>query len=181
MKQRILSVFGILALVLGLTACAVQEPRLNAEGEIFTSYVPPRTAEVGETFGVDSTNSLTLTRAELVADGETRYLLITYNWSNHSTQARTIDNHIRLTVEQGGVPLTPDLSPVADRKKLVTELPAESTQYEIQQAFVLENDDPVSLFFRGNESTIFIDGFPTGAHPVELTIDLQALDAYDMS
>lgn len=165
-------------LMLFAGGCASDEPQRTPEGGIFTSFLPPKTAEPGETFQVDANNAITVTETEILsAEESAQFLLITYNWTNGSPRAQTIDQNISLSVYQNGVRLRPDLTPVSDAGKLAELVPAESTQYDIQQGFVLENNEPVILSFLGNETIVFINGKPQPSYPVEVTLGSDVLTA----
>lgn len=174
MRRIVLIVLAFALLFAG--GCASDELQRNPEGEIFTSFLPPKTAEPGETFKVDANNAITLTNAQVLpAEEGARFLLITYNWENGSQSPQTIDQNVRLTAYQDSVRLQPDLTPVADTGKLAASVLEASTQYDIQQGFVLENDEPVVLNFTGNETIIFIDGRPQSSYAVQVTLSPDVL------
>ena len=74
--------------------------------------------------------------------------------------------------------LTPDLSPVSNTKRLVTQVPAMMTYNDIQQGFILENNETIVLNFKGSQTYIFIDGRPESSYPVKVTLDPQAIEGH---
>lgn len=176
--MRRLSLVMVSLIILLTSACSNEAKRLNAEGEQYASFLPPETAKFGETFEVDPTNSITLTDAEIIEYDDIRYLLITYDWANGSNSPQTIDQNIRLSIMQGGAMLTPDLSPVSNTKRLVTQVPAMMTYNDIQQGFILENNEPIVLNFKGSQTYIFIDGRPESSYPVKVTLDPLTIEGH---
>ncbi len=166
MKKR-LALFLMVVLALALTGCI----HASKDGQVFESYIPPETGEVGEPIKLDPANTLTIKdhRIETLEDGA-RVLIITYDWENTSDRAFVGSDAYVITASQEGIGLTPDLSKITDKKKLVTEVPGHETLEDIEQGFILDGDGDVTLTLDGKINTVFVDGKPQFAWPVKVTL-----------
>lgn len=166
MKKR-LALLLMVVLVLNLTGCI----QGSKDGKVFESYIPPETGEVGEAIKLDPANTLTIKdyRIESLEDGA-RVLIIRYDWENTSDKAFVGSDAYVITASQAGVGLTPDLSRVEDKKKLVTQVKGHETLEGIEQGFILAGDGDVTLTVDGKFDTVFVDGKPQFAWPVKVTL-----------
>ncbi|MDI9469741.1 MAG: hypothetical protein QM296_05995 [Bacillota bacterium] len=162
--KRIGSILLIAALVLSLAACS------KGGQKEFTTNLPPETGELGEDIRIDASNHIQIKKAEVVRDGEREILLITYDWYFEGGKARAGFEQYVITAKQGGVALKGDLSQVESIKKLVTQINVDEKLEDIQQGFVLRDQEPVTLSLMGNESWIFKEGKPVHAYPVTVEV-----------
>lgn len=173
MKKSFLTLTLALALAgtLALTACG-NEVRQREDGSLYTSYLPPETATIGEEFAVDTQNKITITNLELrTQDDGSRVLIVRYDWTNDGTTEATVGESILLSVTQEGVSPEPDLSLVTSRDKLVTPVAPGETLTDIEQGYLVESEEPLTLSFTGEEETIFIEGKPASAYPVRIEVE----------
>ncbi|MGI6382851.1 MAG: DUF5067 domain-containing protein [Tissierellaceae bacterium] len=162
----------LLSILLMVGGCSHDEVRTKDDGEIYSSFLPPKTAALGEAFSVDDSNEIRIKQIKTAVNKKLEtVVIITYDWTNNSNRPQTIGENVRLTVKQNDINLIPDLTPIEDVTPLVKQIQAGETLEGISQGFITRNRDRIHLFFMGKEKTIFIEGRPTKAYPVELTAD----------
>lgn len=169
--KRLLLISLVLLLVIA-SACSQNQVQTRKNGEFYTSFLPPKTAEVGEEFSVDASNLIRVNsiRREENQNSET-ILIISYDWINNSNSPQSVGENIRLSVKQKDLSLSPDLSMIDDRTPLVTQIGPGERLENISQGFISNSEDQIHLSFMGKEKVVFIDGRPTDAYPVELVVD----------
>lgn len=161
------SIFLTVILLFSLVGCS------KSEKKEFTSHIPPKTAEVGEDIQIDETNHIKITDVSVKESEDSKFVVITYDWTNDSKKATTSDKSFTITAKQDDVGLTPDLKVVEDKKKLVTQIDEGDTLSGMEQGFALRNEEsPVVLSIKGSMFSVFIDGKPQSAYPVEVTVEL---------
>lgn len=166
---RFLAALLVCFSLLSLIGCGGQ-----ANDQDYESYLPPKTAQVGESVQVDPNAVLTIKETRIVpGDKDQEILIISYDWKNISGKAKVSQEAYLITAKQGGTGLVGDLSQVADKTKLVTQVQAGESLTDIEQGFILKSHDPVSLSLAGKEQTVFIDGKPNPAYPVLVDLELK--------
>lgn len=161
------SILLTVILLFSLVGCS------KSEKKEFTSHIPPETAEVGEDIQIDETNHINITDISVKDSEDSKFVIITYDWTNDSKSATTSDKSFTITAKQDGVGLTPSLKVVEDKKKLVTQIDAGDTLSGMEQGFALNNEEsPVEFSIKGNMYSVIIDGKPQLAYPVKVTVDL---------
>ncbi|HHU52730.1 MAG TPA: DUF5067 domain-containing protein [Clostridiaceae bacterium] len=162
-----ISIILTVILLFSLVGCS------KAEKKEFTSHIPPETAEVGQDIQIDETNHIEITDINIKEFEDSKYVVITYDWTNDSKSAATSDKSFTITASQDDVGLKPNLKVVEDKKKLVTQIEGGETLSGMEQGFALRNEEsPVILSIKGKMFSVFIDGKPQSAYPVKVTVEL---------
>jgi hypothetical protein len=164
--------FWLLSLLIIISGCAQNEVHTKKDGELYTSFLPPKTAEMRTTFSVDASNIIMVKSVETVVNDDLEtVLIITYDWTNNSNAPQAIGENINLSVKQSGVSLTPDLRMIDDKTPLVTQIGPGETLENIKQGFIANSTDEIHISFKGKEKIVFIDGRPEKAYPVDMIVD----------
>ena len=159
-----LSILLILSAVLPLSACAKGEPKE------FKSYLPPKEGKVGEDIQIDAASKIKIVGLRVDEEKGKRILVVIYDWTNLSQQARVGSDSYLITAKQGGVQLRPYLNTVTDMFKLVRQIEGGAKLEAIEQGFVLDNEEQVELSIAGSTDIIFTDGVPGHAYPVKVVV-----------
>lgn len=162
----------LVTLLIIVSGCGQNEVPTKEDGESYTSFLPPKTVEVGETFSVDLANVIRVNDVKrIVSEDLETILIISYDWTNNSNSPGTIGENIKLTLKQKNVTLTPDLSKIDNKELLIRQIGPGETLESIKQGFIAKDTEEIHISFMGKEKTIFIDGRPEKAYPVDLIID----------
>lgn len=166
MKNKLLKAFILLVFsCLSLVACSGQSKE-------FDTFAPQPTSELGQVFEVDSSNLIKINGGNIVEGQGNDILLVNYSWTNKGSSADTTYDNFTLTASQAGVVLKPTLEPVKDADILVTPLQPGETYEGIQQGFVLESDDPVTISVLGSDAYWIKDNKPMNTYPVKVEMNL---------
>ncbi|NLZ70765.1 MAG: DUF5067 domain-containing protein [Clostridiaceae bacterium] len=161
-----LSILLLLSSVLTLSACAKGEPKQ------FSSYLPPKEGKVGEAIQIDEASKIKIVGLRVDEEKGKRILVVIYDWTNLSKQARVGSDSYLITAKQGGVQLRPYLNTVTDKFKLVRQIDGGATLEGLEQGFVLDNEEEIELSLKGSTDIIFTDkGVPVHAYPVKVFVD----------
>ncbi len=167
--HKILALLLVAFSLFTLVACGGQ-----ANDKDYQSYLPPPTAQLGESVQIDPDTVLTIKETRIVpGDKDREILIISYDWKNISGKAKVSQEAYLITAKQNGTVLVGDLSQVADKTKLVTQVKDGDSLIGIEQGFILNSRDPVKLSLAGKEHTVFIDGKPNPAYPVTVDLELE--------
>lgn len=175
MKKIILWTLLLVVILGAITGCSDQSvPRVNQDNELFESFVPVKSAEIGERFQIDTKNAFTIREISVEKNDKGQdVLLVTYDWENLSNKANEYTHCFTMVAKQAGATLKGDLTLVADKGKLVREVKAGETNNDMQQGFILENtESPVTFEFTSKQLFLFVDGFPVNAYPIRVVAEL---------
>ncbi len=163
---------GFLVSLCGLSLVACGK---SSAGKNYHSYLPPEQAEMGERVQVDAQTALTVQTFKIVQKTKDQDILIlSYDWENLSEKPLVSQEAYLVTVKQKGTTLSPDLSQVEDKTKLVTQNPAGETMREIEQGYVLQDHSPVEIALSGQAKTVFDQaGKPMFSYPVKINLNLK--------
>lgn len=170
MKNKTLKVFILLVFTsLILVGCSGEAKEFEDD------FVVP-TAKVGEFFDIDTKNSIKINGGQIVEDGGSKVLVVNYSWNNGGRGASAVYDNFAMTAKQGPVALESTLDQVDDIKKLVTNLEPGEVSDDIQQGFILESDEPVTLSIMGSDNYWIDNNKPLYAYPVKVEMDLANVD-----
>lgn len=150
----------------------------SGEAKEFEDDYVDSTAEVGEFFDIDNSNSIKVNASEskIVEDGGERILVVNYSWTNVKGGSAVFDN-FSMSAKQGAIALEPTLDYVDNIKKLVTNIGSEETSDDIQQGFILISDEPVTLSIMGVDNYWTDNNKPIFAYPVTVEMDLAMVES----
>lgn len=166
MKNKFLKVFFLLAFSsLCLVGC-------SGKTKEFEDTALPPTAEVGQVFDIDSSNSIIINGASIVTKDSDKILLMNYSWKNEGSNPGAVFSNFTLTASQGGVALQPTLEHTEDTKLLVTNISPGETIEGIEQGFILDSEEIVTISVLGNDYYWIKDNKPLYSYPVTVEMDL---------
>lgn len=180
MKNKTLKGFFLLVFsCLFLVGCSGQ-----AKKEFGDTIVEP-TAEIGESFRIDTAynketnevsdkNTITINSGEIIEDEGQKVLIVNYSWAN-SIGGSAIFQNVTLTAKQDNINLQPTLDHVDNTKLLVTNIEPGEVSEGIEQGFILNSDNPVTLSIMGIDTFWTENSKPLHAYPVTVEMDLSSL------